>query len=352
MEYRNLNNEEISIIVALSIVYNCEEARRQFFDRFGKDAPPARTLRHWKGRFLETLSILPKPRIGDHSARRIPEEKRDDIIAAFADFPTTSQRRVSQQVGVSVSSVNKVLKEEGVKPFKFTRVQQLQNDDKPKRLEFCEKLLKNCENNQNFISNLVFSDEACFHLNGNVNSHNTFIYNRQNPHATVEKPMKSAAIVCWAMVSPKIGIHFRILRSTINGENYKDILTSTVIPIFKKRRNRDLIYQHDGAPSHFSRQVRDVLDKEIPHRWIGRGSSFPWPPRSPDLSVLDFWLWGDIRHKLYQKHVPQNLDELANKLTNLLENIETDIIERSFGSFLRRCHLCVEQSGSHFEHLL
>ena len=85
MEYRNLSNEEIATAVSLSIVLNCEEARRQFFDRFGKDAPPARTLRHWKGRFLETLSVLPKPRIGDHSARRLSEEKRDEILAEFAD---------------------------------------------------------------------------------------------------------------------------------------------------------------------------------------------------------------------------------------------------------------------------
>lgn len=352
MEYRNLSNEEIATAVSLSIVLNCEEARRQFFDRFGKDAPPARTLRHWKGRFLETLSVLPKPRIGDHSARRLSEEKRDEILAEFADCPTTSQRRVSQQVGVSQSSVNKVLKEEGVKPFKFIRVQQLQNDDQPKRLQFCESVLEKQTNDQNFISKFVFSDEACFHLNGSVNSHNTFIYNRENPHATVEKLMKSAAIVCWAMVSPRIGIHFQILHSTMNGETYKEILTSTVIPIFKERRNRDLIYQQDGAPAHFSREVRNVLEREIPHRWIGRGSSFPWPPRSPDLSVLDFWLWGDIRHKLYQQPVPQNLDDLANKLTGLLANVKTDIIAKSFQSFLRRCHLCVEQSGSHFEHLL
>ena len=104
MEHRNLNNEEIATIVSLSIAFNCEEARRQFFDRFGKDAPPARTLRHWKGRYLETISVLPKPRIGDHSARRLSEEKRDQILAEFADY-RTSQRRVSQQVGVSASSV-------------------------------------------------------------------------------------------------------------------------------------------------------------------------------------------------------------------------------------------------------
>jgi hypothetical protein len=29
------------------------------------------------------------------------------------------------------------------------------------------------------------------------------------------------------------------------------------------------------------------------NKWIGRGSNKPWPPRSPDITPLDTFFWGD-----------------------------------------------------------
>jgi len=34
-----------------------------------------------------------------------------------------------------------------------------------------------------------------------------------------------------------------------------------------------LIFQHDGAPAHYSRRAREILDTRFPDRWIGRGSA-------------------------------------------------------------------------------
>jgi hypothetical protein len=42
------------------------------------------------------------------------------------------------------------------------------------------------------------------------------------------------------------------------------------------------LLQLDGAPPHFC-LVRAFLDREFPDRW---------PPRSPDLTPLDFLFWG------------------------------------------------------------
>jgi hypothetical protein len=52
-------------------------------------------------------------------------------------------------------------------------------------------------------------------------------------------------------------------------------------------------YLHDGAPPHLSCAVLDVLSNTCHVRWIGRGGPNAWPPRStPDLILLDFYLWG------------------------------------------------------------
>jgi hypothetical protein len=50
-------------------------------------------------------------------------------------------------------------------------------------------------------------------------------------------------------------------------------------------------YMRDGAPAHFSRAVRDVLNNIFHERRIGRGGPATCPSRSPDLNPLEFYLW-------------------------------------------------------------
>jgi len=41
----------------------------------------------------------------------------------------------------------------------------------------------------------------------------------------------------------------------------------------------------------------------FPDAWIGRGGPIPWPPQSPDLSPLDFFLWGYIKNNGYAEKI-------------------------------------------------
>jgi hypothetical protein len=52
--------------------------------------------------------------------------------------------------------------------------------------------------------------------------------------------------------------------------------------------NNNLILQLDDAPVHFAHIVHDCLNVNFPGQWIGRGGLIVWPPRSPDLTPLDF----------------------------------------------------------------
>ena len=56
---------------------------------------------------------------------------------------------------------------------------------------------------------------------------------------------------------------------------------------------------HDGAPAHFSLSARRYLNQKFGLRWIGRGGPIAWPPRSPDLNPLDFYLWGHLKYLVY-----------------------------------------------------
>ena len=57
----------------------------------------------------------------------------------------------------------------------------------------------------------------------------------------------------------------------------------------------------DGAPPHFPVDVRNHLNERFPHRWIGRDSEFSWPPRSPDMNPLDYYVWGNMKDFVYSE---------------------------------------------------
>ncbi|GFW48194.1 uncharacterized protein TNCV_2382781 [Trichonephila clavipes] len=58
-------------------------------------------------------------------------------------------------------------------------------------------------------------------------------------------------------------------------------------------------FQHDGAPAHFSADLRSALDTAYPGQCIGPGCLVNWPTRSSDLSCLDFILWGHMKSLVY-----------------------------------------------------
>ena len=95
-----------------------------------------------------------------------------------------------------------------------------------------------------------------------------------------------------------------ILDDHMVGQNYLNFLQNE-LP--KQLENVPLVtrnamdFQHDGAASHYTRHVMQHLNDTFPNRWIGRGSTINWPPRSPDLTPLDFCLWGWMKREVCRK---------------------------------------------------
>jgi hypothetical protein len=111
-------------------------------------------------------------------------------------------------------------------------------------------------------------------------------------------------------------------------------------------------FQHDGAPPHFSRNVREILDNQYPQRWIGRGGPHHWPARSPDLNPLDFFLWGHLKSLIYRRSINSEADlrvRIQEAFVSVTEEMITNATTRSL---LRRAQLCIQMNGGHFEHLL
>ena len=105
--------------------------------------------------------------------------------------------------------------------------------------------------------------------------------------------------------------HYRVIEK--DGRDLKPpSLKQYVFPqieTFEQETVSRVIFTQDGAPPHFSCFVTDVLHERFPDAWIERGGPILWPPRSPDLSPLDFFLWGYIKNIVYAEKI-RNIQHL------------------------------------------
>ena len=90
------------------------------------------------------------------------------IRSDFLRSPQKSIRRASRKLQMPQSTVWKVLRKDwNMKPYKLQQLQALTSGDTERRLEFCNFIFKQTELDDSFISKLVFSIEATFHVTGN-----------------------------------------------------------------------------------------------------------------------------------------------------------------------------------------
>jgi len=104
----------------------------------------------------------------------------------------------------------------------------------------------------------------------------------------------------------------------------------------------------DGAPPYFSCFVTDVLNERFPDAWIGRGGPIPWPPRSPDLSPLDFFLWGYIKSIVYAEKI-RNIQHLQDRITSAFETLTRGMIQKTWQEIEFRLDVPRATSGAHIE---
>jgi hypothetical protein len=100
-------------------------------------------------------------------------------------------------------------------------------------------------------------------------------------------------------------------------------------------------------PSSCTRLVMQLLNDTFLNRWIGRGSTINWPPRSPGLTPLDFCLWGWKNSKVYRRKVNTYMGRSA---WSHLER--QDELRRATRHVLTQVAKCFDVDGGIFENVV
>ncbi|GFW91726.1 uncharacterized protein TNCV_4501451 [Trichonephila clavipes] len=107
---------------------------------------------------------------------------------------------------------------------------------------------------------------------------------------------------------------------TVNGDRYRATITNFFLPELNNHDVKELWFQQDGATCHTARATIDLLKDTFGDRLISRFGPVNWPPRSCDLTPLDYFLWGYVKSLVYADK-PQTLDHLKDNIRRVIADI-------------------------------
>jgi len=110
-----------------------------------------------------------------------------------------------------------------------------------------------------------------------------------------------------------------------------------------------VVSQHDGAPLHICNKVTTFLNRQLPERRIGRGLSTSWPPRSPDLTPLDFFLLDFVKDEIYVPPMPISLNNLKDRIWTATAKTDQPLLQNVWHEIEYLIHVCRATNGAHIE---
>ena len=84
-------------------------------------------------------------------------------------------------------------------------------------------------------------------------------------------------------------------------------------------------WQQGGASCHTSNASIRYLRGKFPGRLMGKRGDWPWPPRSPDLTVCVFFPWRYLKEQIWNvptHEQPTIVDELCQAIFTACENLQ------------------------------
>ncbi|GFW59273.1 uncharacterized protein TNCV_2910191 [Trichonephila clavipes] len=105
------------------------------------------------------------------------------------------------------------------------------------------------------------------------------------------------------------------------------MITNFFIPELNNHDVQELWFQQDGATCHTARATIDLLKDTFGDRLISRFGPVNWPPRSCDLTPLDYFLWGYVKSLVYADK-PQTLDHLEDNIRRVIADIRPQMLEK------------------------
>lgn len=180
------------------------------------------------------------------------------------------------------------------------------------------------------VNDIIFREEAHFHLDGFDSKQNCRICTNENPHAIHERPI----VWCGLLAGDVIGLFFFVNEFgqalTVKGVLYHIMISNYLL---NQLDDMDLEVM-DSVIHHKERETIDSLRQRFIGRMISRNADINWPPRTYDLTPCDFFLWGFLKFKVYANK-PQTIPELKTEIQRVIAEIGSNDLKEAFENLFK-----------------
>lgn len=301
------------------------------------------------------------------------------IEKVIEEYPKASTHEIALKLppgikGGSQANVWRVIK--GHMHLHFYRkrkVQLLKEPDFAMRKEFAANTIALLRNGSLGLDKIIVSDEMIITVNRHFNRQNDgqwFIKGQQDKMAQlVTQKSYAEGVHMWVALTWRIGVVGPFFVDEINvegltakekgksprsltGAKYARLIRDSILPeiyqsIPEHQVKQMYWWQQDGAGPHVTKEPLALLRSIFGNKIMSRKTAYQWPPRSPDLSPLDYSFWAILRKRISATN-PQSCDEIKAAARGCKEEMN-NYVKRILADFPVRLRACLESEGRHFE---
>ena len=109
----------------------------------------------------------------------------------------------------------------------------------------------------------------------------------------------------------------------------------------------NFVFQQDGATSHTAKTTLSWIERSGIQFW----KPCEWPPNSPDLNPLDYYVWKALQELVYQEEI-KSIHQLKARVRWAWDKLDQRKISEAIDDFSKRLKMVVSERGGHIESYL
>lgn len=129
------------------------------------------------------------------------------------------------------------------------------------------------------------------------------------------------------------------------------MITDFLLPEIEARDLGEIWFQQDGGPCHTAADTMTLLINHFGEQLISRNGPVNWPPRSCDITPLDFFLWGYVKSKVFADK-PTTIEQLETNITREIRQIPVIILEKVIENWTQRMTHLKNSYGQHLKEII
>ena len=171
------------------------------------------------------------------------------------------------------------------------------------------------------------------------------IWGTENPHAYIEKPThpKRVTVYCgfWSkdIIEPIFLENEHGEAITVNGDRYRAMLNEYLFTKIEEENIGNIWFQQIGATCRTAEATLDVFSPVFEDRIISSRANVVWPPRSCDLTPLNYY-GGAVKNKCYVNK-PETIDALNDNILEAIGEIQLHTINTVLKNCTDRVGFCM-----------